>query len=277
MNGDQIEKLLRAAPRVLVPTGLQERLEADIHLPPKRRLEPVEEHVPSLLKRWLPALSVAIWFLGCLVILGVQSRSLTQLRKQNEALRAAAAEAQQTPAAAGAEAELTRLRSAAEEAQKLRTEIAQAAAQLKELKRLRADIQRMSAQELKMAQAASSVAVQPEQDFFGKADRIKCVNNLKQLGLGARMWANDHNHLMPTSFDQMQNELPNKSVLSCPAGGETAQYQLISPGTPETDPQVVFAYCPFHNNAGLCDGSVQQLGQKFRLVVREDGKTVIGR
>src|SRR5436190_18520763 len=107
MNGDHIEKLLRAAPRVPAPPELLQRLEADIHLPPRRRHEPVEEHAPSLLKRWLPALSVAIWFLGCLVILGVQSRSLTQLRKQNEALRAAAVEAQQAPAATGADAELT--------------------------------------------------------------------------------------------------------------------------------------------------------------------------
>jgi hypothetical protein len=135
----------------------------------------------------------------------------------------------------------------------------------------------MSVEELKIAQAASRAAAVPEQDFFGKADRAKCVNNLKQLGLGARMWANDHNDLLPTSFDQMQNELPNKLVLFCPAGDGTAQYQLISPGIPETDPEVVYAYCPYHHSAGLCDGSVQQLGQKFRLIVREDGKTVIGR
>jgi hypothetical protein len=125
------------------------------------------------------------------------------------------------------------------------------------------------------AQRAPAGAAPPEQDFFGRADRIKCVNNLKQLGLGARMWANDHNDVLPSSFDQMLNQINSKSVLFCPATG--AEYQLVSPGVPETDPQIVYAYCPFHHNVNLCDGSVQQLGSTLKLVIRPDGKTVIGR
>ncbi len=31
----------------------------------------------------------------------------------------------------------------------------------------------------------------------GKAQRIKCVNNLKQIGLGLRMWADDHDGKYP--------------------------------------------------------------------------------
>src|SRR5439155_22713326 len=122
MNSDRIEKLLRAAPAVKPAPELLARLKSDIHLPAKRRVESMEEYAPSFLKRWLPALSVAIWFLGCVLILGVQSHSLTKLRQENEALRAAATEAQQTAPATSPETELTRLRAEAEEVQKLRAE-----------------------------------------------------------------------------------------------------------------------------------------------------------
>ena len=73
------------------------------------------------------------------------------------------------------------------------------------------------------------------------------------------------------------NELPNKAVFFCPASEGTVQYELVSPGVPETDPNVVYAHCPRHNKVALCDGSVQSLGPTFKLVVRADGKTVIGR
>jgi len=273
MNSDQIEKLLRKPPRLAIPRGLRERLEADIQLPTERRSEPVRDHAPSFLKRWLPALSVALWLLACVVILGVQSHTLSNLRQANDALRTAVTEMQQV-APASAEPELTRLRADAEEVRRLRAEMARATAQLDQLKAIRAENERLSEQ-LKSAHASASLA--PEQDFFAKADNVKCINNLKQVGLGARMWANDHNEALPTSFDQMQNELPNKSVLFCPAGEATVQYEIVSPGAPETDPQVVYAYCRRHNKVVLCDGSVQSLGKTSKLVVRPDGKTVLGR
>ena len=40
-----------------------------------------------------------------------------------------------------------------------------------------------------------------------KAQRINCVNNLRQIGLAARMYANDHEEVFPKDFLAMQQEL----------------------------------------------------------------------
>jgi hypothetical protein len=255
-----------------------ERLHADIKLPAKREIEVVEDYSPSLFKRWLPALSVAIWFLACLVILALQSSALSKLRVENAGARAAAIEAQRKlESPLSNDAERSRLRADAEEAQKLRAEIGQLTAQLAELEQLKAENQRLSAE---LRQSRGSAAA-PEQDFFTHAaqkhENAKCINNLKQIGLGARIWANEHNDMLPERFDQMQAELPDQSILFCRTSEGTVAYEIISPGAPETDPEVVYARCPRHNNVVLCDGSAHILGTSRKLVVRADGKTVIGR
>ena len=55
----------------------------------------------------------------------------------------------------------------------------------------------------------------------GKAQTINCVNNLKQIALAARTYANDHNDSFPptaTWCDALQTELGNPSkVLHCNA------------------------------------------------------------
>jgi hypothetical protein len=70
----------------------------------------------------------------------------------------------------------------------------------------------------------------------GKARRIACVSNLKQVGLAARMWANDHNDIFPSQLSEpiraddtnrlvrfalgFSNELSTPKVLVCPADKE---------------------------------------------------------
>jgi hypothetical protein len=271
MQSDQIENLLRRAPRVPAPSGLLESLKAEISLPTKRSVQPVEDYTPSFFRRWLPALSVAIWFLACIIILAVQSNQLKKLKLENEAARAAALQTQQP--IPSSDMELNRLRAESAEAQKLRAEIGQLTAQLQELESLKAENRRL----LTELRKPPTGAVAPEQDFFSQAARNKCINNLKQVGLAARMWANHNKDVLPTDFDQMQAELQDRRVLFCPANEGTLQYELISPGASETDPQVVYARCPLHNKVVLCDGSVQSLGDTHRLVIRPDGKTVIGK
>jgi hypothetical protein len=39
---------------------------------------------------------------------------------------------------------------------------------------------------------------------------------MKQIGLAARMWANDHKDIMPSDFLTMQNELNSPRILVCP-------------------------------------------------------------
>lgn len=66
-----------------------------------------------------------------------------------------------------------------------------------------------------------------------KAQRITCVNNLKQVGLAFRMWSNDHNERFPfevpvaqegsagqatlVHFRAISNELNTPKVLTCPS------------------------------------------------------------
>ncbi len=74
-----------------------------------------------------------------------------------------------------------------------------------------------------------------------RAQRISCVNNLKQNGLALRLWADDHDGKYPWRLDQMQgggepngtdnakvnfqfclasNELATPKILQCPADTE---------------------------------------------------------
>jgi len=42
-----------------------------------------------------------------------------------------------------------------------------------------------------------------------RAQRIGCVNNLKQIGLALRMWSNDHQEKFPWYVDEANNNCPN--------------------------------------------------------------------
>ena len=110
-----------------------------------------------------------------------------------------------------------------------------------------------------------------------RAQSINCVNNLKQIGLAARMYANDHAEVLPKDFEAMKNELGSPRVLFCPGDPKKnkpvswtgfnfadVSYEFVSPGARTDDPQKVLARCPIHNNICLVDGSVQQQGRSTR-------------
>jgi len=116
-----------------------------------------------------------------------------------------------------------------------------------------------------------------------KAQRIKCVNNMKQIGLAARLWSTDHNGKFPPDFTSMSNELVGPNILVCPGdssktiamswtqlGPENVSYEYLEPEYDEKSaqpPTVVFE-CPIHGNVGLGDGSVQQGGQRMKRIRR---------
>lgn len=295
---EKTEELLRKAPRPRVPDGLLDELQKDIRLPR------VEERVPPAigtgwpLKRWFPALSFAVLLMLCLVAIAVQSKLLSELRHENQALRA---ESQEIAQLRQENEEYQRLRAQAEqleplrkdnlELQKLRDEIAQLQGQMKELTILRAENQRLLAEKKAMESRSVSGA---EEDLFGeakrKAESAQCVNNLKQIGLGARMWANDHNEVLPPDFPAMRHELNTPKILVCPSdnakvrtanwtefGPANLSYEFLAPGMSEREsPYTVMTRCPIHGHVGLLDGSVHQSSPNVKIV-QKDGKWVMER
>jgi hypothetical protein len=108
-----------------------------------------------------------------------------------------------------------------------------------------------------------------------RAQTIQCVGNMKMIGLGARLYSNDHNDRFPPDFLSMSNELVTPKILVCPADSsktraadfsqfnpsQNLSYEFLTPSAKEADVlnQVAFR-CPIHGNVGMGDGSVQQRG-----------------
>ncbi len=131
----------------------------------------------------------------------------------------------------------------------------------------------------------------------GRAQRIVCINNMKQIGLAFRVWAVDNKERfpfnVPTSeggmmelkeegadgfdrnpariFQVLSNELATPKILLCPADpskqpaldfrslqADNVTYQVRS-GTNLNDahPQEVLVRCPIHGHQVFCDGSVR--------------------
>ena len=106
-----------------------------------------------------------------------------------------------------------------------------------------------------------------------RAQTISCVNNMKQIGLAARLYSNDHNGKFPPDFLTMSNELNAPRILVCPGDSskkaaanwsqfdpnQNVSYEFLTPNANENDVTQQTAFqCPVHGNIGLGDGSVQQ-------------------
>ncbi len=302
MNDERIEQLLRKAPRSPAPAGLLEKLRTDIALPRRVETRPMNatEAVPFF-RRWFPAISFSVIFLACILAIAVQTNQIAELKHENATLQTSAqnieqlrrdnAEYQRLKAA---HEELERLRRDFAELQQLRTEVAQLQTQAQEMEKLRAESQQLLAASRQQRQSSADA------DFFSrnddalakaraKAESLACVNNLKQIGLAARIYANDQGDVFPASFVAMSNVLSTPKLLICPGdkaraaahnwqefGPANVSYEFLNPGGSETNPYVLLTRCPVHGNVGLSDGSVWQgvgLGRSFTIAVK-DGKQI---
>jgi len=197
---------------------------------------------------------------------------IDELRRQNEVLQSKRTSA---PGSASVDVqELARLRNEVSQLRKQAVEVAMLRAQASEAAQLRAQLA-VATQHLARAESdlAEAVKLSPEelQEAKKEAQAVACVNNLKQIGLAARLWASDHNDVFPPDFISMKDELATPKLLFCPADTAAIRvtewsqldpsaitYKFMNPNGNETDPTKLLTTCPIHGHVGLSDGSVQR-------------------
>jgi hypothetical protein len=195
---------------------------------------------------------------------------MDELRRQNEELQN---NRKSVSDPAGADVgELARLRNEVSQLRKKEavTSSAQAAEVAQWRGRLTVATQQLARVETELA---GGLKVSPEelQQLKQEAQSIQCVSNLKQICLGAIIWANDHNHVFPPDMLSMKDELTTPKMLFCPAdpaairvtdwsqlNPTTVSYRFLNPNGNETDPNKPLATCPIHGHVGLSDGSVRR-------------------
>jgi hypothetical protein len=90
--------------------------------------------------------------------------------------------------------------------------------------------------------------------------RDRCTSNLRQIGLGCKMYAMDHNEELPASFGMLTGYADDPKLFVCPASGhdpgsiqevdEWTDYAYVV-GLREADsPRCVLAFCPLVNHDG---------------------------
>jgi hypothetical protein len=292
MNDTAIENILCHAPTPAAPAGLLKQLQAGIALPQRKSESKAVSNWQHPLRRWFPALAFSLFLLSCAIMIAVQGSWSANLKQQNETLQAKAANLQQLreqhaalEQALARQEELLQLQKDNLEVHQLQAEVAQLQSLTKQVRQLQDDNRRLAASLNAPAPANRNA------NFFDeaqqRAERIQCVNNLKQLGLAMRVWAGDNGDKYPASLVVMSNELSVAKILICPSDKARQPYATLSwnefqdnmtsydyRAQPDDErfPQCITAVCPIHHNYLLGDGSVQQINPaKFREV-KQDGR-----
>lgn len=292
MNDTMIENILFRAPSPTAPPELLKQLQAGIALPRTKSEPKAIGNWQNPLRRWFPALAFSVLLLSCAIMIAVQGSWSASFKRQNETLRTATANLSQLRAqhtaleqAAAQKEELNQLRKDNQEVHQLQAEVAQLQSLTGQIRRLQDENRRLTATLNTPAPAGSNASFFDEAQQ--RAERIQCVNNLKQLGLAMRVWAQDNGEKYSTSLVVMSNELSTAKILICPSDKARQAY-----GTPswtefqdsmtsydyraqpddEHYPDCITAVCPVHHNYLLADGSVQEINPAKIREVKKDGR-----
>jgi hypothetical protein len=304
MNTQQqeIESVLRAAPKPAPPPGLKEQLIAQVRLAsasphaqpsslnPQRR---PSASTASWLRRWWPVLVPASVSLACVTGLTLQQVEIHGLKRAIQDLprtpvpapavnRTPSAQTISPQANASTDAEIARLKALA----------SQLSAEVEQLEKMRTE---NAALRTKLAAPPDGFLTPEETEALAaareRAESIACVNNLKQLGLAVRVWALDNKDMTPPNVIDMTNEMGSAKILVCPGdkGHEAAKnwaayssancsYEYLAPSAPDNEPTRVLFRCPIHGHVCLNDGSVQSAVAKKHpeMFVQRNGKLYLG-
>jgi hypothetical protein len=174
-----------------------------------------------------------------------------------------------------------------QEIERLKALASQLTAEVAQLEQLRAENTKLRSQ---LEAPPAGILTPEETDALAKAkeraEQITCINNLKQLGLAARIWSLDNGHMSPPNILDMTNEMSTPKILACPGdhAREAAKgwasytpancsYEYLAPSAPETEPTRVLFRCPIHGHVGLVDGSVQAIAKDHpERLVQSNGK-----
>lgn len=107
----------------------------------------------------------------------------------------------------------------------------------------------------------------------GYADSIRCINNLKNLGLGLRIYATDHEGKYPDFWVPTTNDFyaVGARLLICPSdrhhkaaadwasiGPKSISFEYCGKGFADGEDDRILAICPIHGHLLLGDGSIEQ-------------------
>jgi hypothetical protein len=268
-----IEKLLRSSPQPRPPQNLKERL-----LMQAKSFPSPSSSQPSILaqpgggwfRRWWPVLVPAGFSLVCAVVLAVQQQEIRALKQTIETLSGSVAPATPEVAANDAPAPVQDPAAEAQEIARLKELVGKLNGEISELEKLRTENQGLRAK----LSATQTGSLAEDLDALARAkeraQRIACVNNMKQLSLSVRIWAGDNADRYPTDIVCMSNEMSTPKILVCPADeGHVAapnfdsfttancsyEWFLNPPGS-DAEPTRVLTRCPIHATIGIYDGSV---------------------
>jgi hypothetical protein len=274
MNSREIEALLKRAPAPVPPPQLNQRLLSSIALPDSPGGQPLLTHDPAvrLRARWL---GLAAGFVAVLLV-GWGSVYTSNLAKRNQELTESLRELQDTATQSAdtgrvsqLEQEIDRLRQQNRELHQLRAEVAALRPMIKELEALRQEHQELLESYAQQQTAAAIPSIEENEPMDERTQSIACINNLKQIGLAARVWAIDNQDILPPDLISMSNELSSPVVLHCPADQSRpripdwtqfhesySSYEFLNPGGSDVEPMILLARCRIHGHFALSDGSV---------------------
>jgi hypothetical protein len=292
----EIDNVLRAAPRPTPPAGLKARLVAQVRLsatPPAAQAQPSPLATAGWLRRWWPVLVPASVSLACAAGLTMQQIEIRNLKEavqglSHDAATKAGAISEPTVQTNDAAPKADSASRTEQEVARLKKLASQLAAEVAQLEQMRTENAKMRTQ---IAAPPAGFLTPEETDALAKAkekaESIRCVNNLKQMGLAVRVWAIDNSEMSPPDMLSMSNELSTPIILVCPAdhGREAAKnwasyssancsYEYLAQSAPDNEPTRVLFRCPIHGHVCLSDGSVQSsvAKQHPEMLVQRDGK-----